>query len=478
MLESHPSSTISSTLSSPSVSPIKPSFLEVRPDSPEVTKSNDQDLNKSSSVTSQNIVSDEKQVTLGSHDSISGSSPTASANVLPHRKFSEPDQPDESFNLPSPKSPEPHQDHDLTKRQKIIDEIVATELTYKSHLATVIAEFIAPLRQAAANKTIAITEVHIRAIFSNIEVIHSLHETLAKMLQEDPDSVAAVFERFGAFLKIYTEYVNSYDKSNSELETLKKTNKKFRNFLQSKSGKGFMDIRSYLITPIQRIPRYILLLKELLKQTPQDHEQRKSLERSFEKIQDIADFVNDAKRKLEDVGRVMELQAHIMEDFSELVIPTRRLLKEGTFVRKTHGKVIHSKTNVFFLFNDLILWTTEGLKYKGRMPLLSITEMGEVDEKESSSKLNLIKKASDTNEEKPCLVIKARSGQEEHTLDIQFPTEADREEWHKLIEDAIFQLTERIAKRGHAREGSFSQSELSMSIGKGSTMDSLASENF
>jgi len=38
-----------------------------------------------------------------------------------------------------------------------------------------------------------------------------------------------------------------------------------------------MDLMSYLIMPVQRIPRYVLLLRELLKYTPQDNKSRSTL---------------------------------------------------------------------------------------------------------------------------------------------------------------------------------------------------------
>ena len=40
----------------------------------------------------------------------------------------------------------------------------------------------------------------------------------------------------------------------------------------------------YLITPVQRIPRYILLLKDIIKKTPEDHPDYPQLVQAEEKM--------------------------------------------------------------------------------------------------------------------------------------------------------------------------------------------------
>ena len=53
-----------------------------------------------------------------------------------------------------------------------------------------------------------------------------------------------------------------------------------------------MTISYYLITPVQRIPRYLMLLKDFLKLTPQTHVDYQNILEANERISRIADFVN------------------------------------------------------------------------------------------------------------------------------------------------------------------------------------------
>lgn len=41
-----------------------------------------------------------------------------------------------------------------------------------------------------------------------------------------------------------------------------------------------LDLQSFLIMPVQRFPRYELLLREVLKHTPADHVDRDSLQKA------------------------------------------------------------------------------------------------------------------------------------------------------------------------------------------------------
>jgi len=67
------------------------------------------------------------------------------------------------------------------------------------------------------------------------------------------------------FLKVYTGYVNNYNQAMATLEECKK-NAQFKEFLNTtKNLPGVEhDLPSYLIMPIQRIPRYLPVSPPLL----------------------------------------------------------------------------------------------------------------------------------------------------------------------------------------------------------------------
>lgn len=48
--------------------------------------------------------------------------------------------------------------------------------------------------------------------------------------------------------------------------------------------------------PVQRIPRYVLLLEDLMKHTPADHSDMHHLQIALKTVQEIAITVNEAVR--------------------------------------------------------------------------------------------------------------------------------------------------------------------------------------
>ena len=66
-------------------------------------------------------------------------------------------------------------------------------------------------------------------------------------------------------------------------------------------------LETYLIMPVQRIPRYSLLLEDFLLHTWDSHVDYDSLCRALQMIKKIADYVNDSMHLSEKVNRVYEL---------------------------------------------------------------------------------------------------------------------------------------------------------------------------
>ena len=112
--------------------------------------------------------------------------------------------------------------------------------------------------------------------------------------------VGDIFQRVSHFLKTYCSYVNSTDAINEHEAKMRKSNKKFdQKLTQLQEEKSLDFFNSYVILPVQRIPRYRLLLQEIIKTVPQNHEERPKLDDALNKIMDIGVVVNENKRKME-----------------------------------------------------------------------------------------------------------------------------------------------------------------------------------
>jgi FYVE/RhoGEF/PH domain-containing protein 3 len=74
------------------------------------------------------------------------------------------------------------------------------------------------------------------------------------------------------FLKSYTQYCNNYPNAMGLYNKKKTTHQKFGKFIESmRPQTGNLELSSYFLLPVQRIPRYKMLLQDVVKHTWDTH---------------------------------------------------------------------------------------------------------------------------------------------------------------------------------------------------------------
>ena len=93
----------------------------------------------------------------------------------------------------------------------------------------------------------------------------------------------------------YTFYANNYMQALTLYGALSRECEAFINFTNEVRAEGAVtgSVESYLITPIQRIPRYVMLLHELKKATLPAHPDTPLLSLAVESIEEVANHVNE-----------------------------------------------------------------------------------------------------------------------------------------------------------------------------------------
>lgn len=126
---------------------------------------------------------------------------------------------------------------------------------------------------------------------------------------------AQVFLKYADFFKMYTEYLNGYEECLSVTSEVSRKDGRFRQFTDTVSqklteNKG-LNLNSYLIMPVQRVPRYVLLLEELRKHTDPKSSEYRQMDEALEKIKTIATKINSNKRKMENMTKLVAIQSRI-----------------------------------------------------------------------------------------------------------------------------------------------------------------------
>uniref|UniRef100_A0A8C4VYN8 Phosphatidylinositol-3,4,5-trisphosphate dependent Rac exchange factor 1 n=1 Tax=Gopherus evgoodei TaxID=1825980 RepID=A0A8C4VYN8_9SAUR len=277
---------------------------------------------------------------------------------------------------PDPSGCPKDSDRQLRLRLCVLSEILGTERDYVGTLRFLQSAFLHRIRQNAVDKAEKyITEDNIKILFSNIEDILDVHkEFLAALefcLQPEPQSqheLGNVFLKFKDKFFVYEEYCSNHEKA---LRLLMELNKipAVRAFLLScmlLGGRKTTDIplEGYLLTPIQRICKYPLLLKELGKRTPSKHPDHQAVQNALQAMKTVCTNINETKRQMEKLEALEQLQSHIEGwEGSNLTDICTQLLLQGTLLKISAGNI---QERTFFLFDNLLVYCKRKSRVAGK----------------------------------------------------------------------------------------------------------------
>ena len=316
------------------------------------------------------------------------SNPTSSPPPLPSSSSSS------SSSSPSPPAaPQfPPGADDPAHRLLIVSEIISSEQSYVTSLSTLISLYLHPLK-ASSEPLLPSSELSL--IFGGVELLHGFHVIFLQDLRAADGQVASVVLRLCDYLRMYTAYLQNYPSALSTLDAQRK-NRAFQTFLTDarKRSPSSLDLMSYLIMPVQRVPRYELLLRELMRYTPDTHPERATLCAALTKVVSVAVHINASARHAGEMSKLMQIQQQLAQhgmgagEFGTLLQPHRRLVKEGRVTKmKGEGGGGGGRLGVggggrrLILFNDLLIWATDSGRFRGHARLEGMGVEGWEDKK-------------------------------------------------------------------------------------------------
>lgn len=184
-----------------------------------------------------------------------------------------------------------------TKRDNIAREILQTEKQYIENLQVIMNHYMMPMMAATRNKTqqVCFTDEDIKLIFSNnLTLILGVNLELLKSLEARVESwsvtqkIGDVFCSIAPFLKMYFDYGANYETAIAAFTRLSKDPMFPPIMAQYKTNSGkTLSLEHLLIMPIQRLPRYTLLLGELLKSTEPNHPDYEDLKKAIKSLEGV-----------------------------------------------------------------------------------------------------------------------------------------------------------------------------------------------
>mmetsp|Transcript_4307 Transcript_4307/g.15157 ORF Transcript_4307/g.15157 Transcript_4307/m.15157 type:complete len:783 (+) Transcript_4307:172-2520(+) len=239
-------------------------------------------------------------------------------------------------------------------RDKVAKEILATERSYVESLTTCVIVYMEPLKENMRESKPMLSGAQQKAIFSELPVLLNFNAELLRELEPLVEKwnafqcIGPLFLKLVTFMKIYTSYISNYNHAVKELETSTRNNPKFAAFVANAMEDprcNGLSLASFLIMPVQRIPRYSLLLQDMVKHTWASHPDYKDLQEAAIKLKECAKALNLKKEESENLERLAEIESALSSKLKvPLCEPHRRYIDDQEFGDKR-----------VWLCNDLVL---------------------------------------------------------------------------------------------------------------------------
>eukprot|EP00124_Ichthyophonus_hoferi_P002845 Ihof_evm6s214 gene=Ihof_evmTU6s214 len=260
-------------------------------------------------------------------------------------------------------------DKNEIQRQECIHELITSERGYVNDLNATITLFYRPL-----HKFRILEPKDIEFIFGDIPKLFRINTQFCEDLEERKREQWPCYEDISDILvpffeQIYDYYANHCQKTkecSSEVVALQKSCPVFADFMKAlvtADGVDVLGLNSYIIKPLQRITKYNLLLRELVRYTPKTHSSYPGVCKAYELVGKALTDINEYQRQSEFAQQLKEVQSHLEmlpNETVELASPGRYLRQQGSAVvdilLKNKVKVT-VKDAYCFVFNDSILFT-------------------------------------------------------------------------------------------------------------------------
>ncbi|CAO0797587.1 unnamed protein product [Mucor circinelloides] len=256
------------------------------------------------------------------------------------------------------------------KRQECIYELIYTEQDFVRDLQYVHEFWVEPLLSQDIIDDDKRREQFVKQVFYNIADIRHVNTELSRALEARQaekylvSSIGDVMLDHVRYFHPFVEYGAHQVIGKFTFELEKKRNPLFAQFVEETERKPEsrrLELNGYLTKPTTRLGRYNLLLREILKRTPDDNPDKEAIPRIMDIITTYLEQVNIEAGKcenffnLQQIGERLEFKAPA--DYVDLKLeqPGRQLLMKGRMKRKGNSSSEASDLQVFLFDHYLVL---------------------------------------------------------------------------------------------------------------------------
>uniref|UniRef100_A0AAV2M798 DH domain-containing protein n=1 Tax=Knipowitschia caucasica TaxID=637954 RepID=A0AAV2M798_KNICA len=282
--------------------------------------------------------------------------------------------------------PEGLSSHQVVRRH-ILSSIIQSERSYLESLRRISQEYHRPLLEADPR---IISPRKIRPIFYRIRELtqcHSMFQIALTSRVSEWDSSEKIGDLFVAsfsksmVLDVYSDYVNNFTNAMALIKKACMSKPAFLEFLKKKQASSVDRITLYglMVKPIQRFPQFILLLQDMLKNTPKGHVDRLPLQLALTELEALAEKLNEQKRVADQIAETQQLARSVGDRLLSKQLNSKQgsLVLCETLIETVYGErgqVLKSKERKVFLFDDVLICAN--INVKGSPDISSLVPVG------------------------------------------------------------------------------------------------------
>uniref|UniRef100_A0A3B4YL55 Rho guanine nucleotide exchange factor 10 n=1 Tax=Seriola lalandi dorsalis TaxID=1841481 RepID=A0A3B4YL55_SERLL len=260
-------------------------------------------------------------------------------------------------------------------RRCILGSILESEKNYLDALKRILEQYEKPLSQIEPR---LLSDRKLKMAFYRVREIlqcHFLFQIALASRVAEWDSLEMIGDVFVAsfsksmVLDAYSEYVNNFSNAMAVVRKTCASKPGFLDFLKHRqeSSTDRMTLYGLMMKPIQRFPQFILLLQDMLKNTPVGHADRLPLQMALTELETLAEKLNEKKREADQRCEIRHIAKAMNERYLNKLLSngSRYLIRSDDMVETVYnerGEIIKTKERRLFLLNDVLMCATPNIR--------------------------------------------------------------------------------------------------------------------
>lgn len=341
---------------------------------------------------------------------------------------------------------------------KYINDFLRSEYKYCNVLECLTEEYYKYLLEMAHRQKISISRKELAQIFQRILQLCKFHKNFYVDLKQRTDKFGQLFVKNFDVFRDYAEYIKECSRT---IKTIREYifDKKLRaslDHVRATCRRPDDDMMDLIISPMFRLKEYKTFIDKLYGWADETQEtDYLFLGRASRRIGRVVDWIEKHKHSIINKNEMNKVQ-WFLDDQCNILSPNRRIVRRGMIIRRTTSWPVRNKNYIFFLFNDILLWTTK----KGE--LQNVMRLRNCVVRSSESKYNQALKFE---------VEANMKGEKDHKLlKLECKDPKQRNEWYEAIKNGVEAVKNATVKEGDRRE--YGEEDLMRFIEKNSEIPS------